>query len=183
MHASSSFARTPEGTLRLDFVSALSAEASCPVCSELHATVDECACVACGTKTCPDCASLRPDASWICATCVVSSPALSVVPGSAPLWQRAHKLRLAAVELALFMAATIARAARPAWAQLAARSAVVHARLRVAARQLQRAQAARLRELVLSLRNLQWRHHATSLLIATAILIAVARTSTSPDGR
>jgi hypothetical protein len=47
--------------------------------------------------------------------------------------------------------------------------------------------AARLRYLVssllVSLRSLQWRQHASSLLIATAISIAVARSQTSPDGR
>ncbi|MEY4510052.1 MAG: hypothetical protein RLZZ450_2174, partial [Pseudomonadota bacterium] len=87
-----------------DFVSALSAEASCPVCTELHATVDQCACVACGTKTCPDCVSLRPDASWICASCVVHSPVLSVVPGSAPLLNRVRRVRIALTGLALFLA-------------------------------------------------------------------------------
>lgn len=189
-----SLASAPDGALRFDFVSALSAEASCPVCSELHATVDQCDCVACGTKTCPDCASLRPDARWICATCVVGSPALSVVPASAPLWQRARKVRLALVELALFVASGVGQAARPVLAQLSARLQVVYARLRTGAglsaraleralRRQQRQQGARLRELVISVRNLQWRQHASSLLIATVILIAVARAQTSPDGR
>lgn len=183
MHASPYLASAPESSLRLDFVSALSAEASCPVCSELHATVDQCACVACGTKTCPDCASLRPDASWVCASCVVSSPPLSVVPGSAPLWQRVRIARIALTELALFVATGVRRAARPILLQLTIYAAVGYARLRRVARRQQRLQGARLHALSISVRNLQWRHHASSFLIATAILIAVARAQTSPDGR
>jgi hypothetical protein len=35
----------------------------------------------------------------------------------------------------------------------------------------------------ITLRNMHFRQHASSLLIATAILIAVARAQTSGDGR
>jgi hypothetical protein len=74
--------------------------------------------------------------------------------------------------------------------------AVQTARLRAAAasralhgfvRRQHRLQRARLRYLVgsfaIALRNMHFRQHASSLLIATAILIAVARTQTSGDGR
>jgi hypothetical protein len=44
-------------------------------------------------------------------------------------------------------------------------------------------QTVRVRAAVVFFRSLQWRHHATSLLIATVILIAVARSQTSPEAR
>jgi hypothetical protein len=201
-----------------DFVSALSAEESCPLCSELHATVDQCACVSCGTKTCPDCASLRPDASWVCASCVVASPGLAVLPsaaGSAPLWQRVRKVHIALTERALFrslqpsalvhglqtlraggraVSALVLALWLGVWSALApwlarrsASAQVYLARLRTQLRRQQRLQLARARylssSLVVTLRGLQWRQHASSLLIATAILIAVARSQTSADGR
>lgn len=58
-----------------DFVSALSAEESCPVCDELHAAVDQRECADCKRAVCPDCASLRPDTAWVCAACVKRRPA------------------------------------------------------------------------------------------------------------
>jgi hypothetical protein len=105
-----------------------------------------------------------------------------------------RKVRIALVELALFVATGLRQAARPALAELSAEGALVYAslarrgarfdaQLRRASRRQQRLQGARLQALVVSLRNVQWRHHASSFLIATAILIAVARAQTSPDGR
>jgi hypothetical protein len=52
-----------------DFVSALSAEERCLVCTEPYATVDQRLCADCGTAICPDCAHLKPDTSWTCVPC------------------------------------------------------------------------------------------------------------------
>ena len=216
-----------------DFVSVLSAEECCPVCSELHASVDQCECAACGSQVCPDCASLRPDTSWVCATCVVRLPSLAAPPSAPPVWLRGY-LALSSVtsvlgragmspragaRVARFSAsavqtvrsrahgalswlvsvtlalATLARRVSLASVQRAGRSLSraesqvrsLAALVRPYARHQQRLQRARLRYLVgsftITLRNVHFRQHASSLLIATAILIAVARAQTSSDGR
>jgi hypothetical protein len=164
-----------------DFVSVLSAEECCPVCSELHASVDQCECRACGSKVCPDCASLRPDTSWICAPCAERFPSLAVPPSAPLVWLRVY-LALAGVGAARGRA-VLAGALQTVRLRAAAASAV----LQVFVRRQHRLQRARLRHLVgsfaIALRNMHFRQHASSLLIATAILIAVARTQTSGDGR
>jgi len=164
-----------------DFVSVLSAEECCPVCSELHASVDQCECRACGDKVCPDCASLRPDTSWICAPCAQRFPSLAVPPSAPLVWLRLY-LALAGVGAARSRAAL-------AGVLLAVqlRAGTARTALEVFVRRQHRLQRARLRYLVgsfaIALRNMHFRQHASSLLIATAILVAVARAQTSGDGR
>jgi hypothetical protein len=114
---------------------------------------------------------------------VVHSPVLSVVPGSAPLLHRVRRVRIALTGLALFLATRLGHRARPVLAQLREPAALVVARLRAEARRQRRVQTVRVRAAVVTFRSLQWRHHATSLLIATVILIAVARSQTSPEAR
>lgn len=58
-----------------DFVSALSAEEVCSVCSESYAAVDQRLCRDCGAVLCPDCARLRPDTQWTCGPCERRAPA------------------------------------------------------------------------------------------------------------
>lgn len=83
-----------------DFVSALTAEEACPLCSELHAIVDQCVCDECGTNMCPDCASLRPDTRWNCAACASSSAVLAFPAASKPTLQRIRALRISLHETA-----------------------------------------------------------------------------------
>jgi hypothetical protein len=79
-----------------DFVSALSAEEGCPVCNELHAAVDQCVCAACQTTMCRDCASLRPDTSWVCVLCAVRVPPVAVA-AFRPTHLRLRERRIALV--------------------------------------------------------------------------------------
>jgi len=232
-----------------DFVSVLSREECCPLCSELHAAVDQCECSECNSSVCPDCASLRPDTTWICAACAPAAAALvfphqvgplsrslrllrasvssafgardgsSVASATGPLLNAsALLLERARVGALAFLALTVlfARAtrahtlrvlrrasvrARPTLTQLGIgaqrlqstlvshgrRASALGARgLRLTGSQL-RARAGqvwlRVAGTAISLRSFPLRHHAASLVIATAILIAVARSQTHSDAR
>jgi hypothetical protein len=201
---------------QIDFVTALSAEERCPVCEELHASVDQCVCGVCATTMCADCTSLRPDASWVCSRCA------EVVPGRAVPQNRGFSLRATAIgvnELVRHSYVELRREARPSSARLVAFVATLLALFaRVLSQSLSRARNAagartealrpRVRKLmaelslrssrsysrldalhreygtrargqlgawVLSIRNIHVREQLAGMLIATALLVAVAR--------
>jgi hypothetical protein len=86
-----------------DFVSALSREECCPLCSELHAAVDQCECSECGSLICPDCASLRPDTSWICASCAPSAAVLAFPAQPRPMHEALRVVRTRVGESAVLL--------------------------------------------------------------------------------
>lgn len=210
-----------------DLVNALSAEERCPVCSELHAAVDQRACADCGTAMCSDCASLRPDTAWTCAPCArqrpqrvfalaSGRPALAAayaalrVQGAGHLYELAPRARqfvyaMRALAIAFFTwASSLALRGRefvrsqlqPRVKEYAVRVEAALARhfARVATSfRRDRAELARAaKELtadvveqarlwgarrVLAIRNVSLRDQLTAVLLGTALLIAVARSS------
>jgi hypothetical protein len=179
-----------------DFVSALSGEAQCPVCKEPHAAVDACLCSSCQTQVCADCSRLLPNTNWACAPCVARMPSRAYPPRTGRhAWLRATERKVVA-QLLVVAAQLRALPIRGAGPRARLVEQIVVRRRALTAR-LERAvtwfihrlhvEAARLRALRVwwarYLRTSPLRAHAVSLVVATVILIAVARADTGPDGR